>query len=157
MVKKVLFVCLGNICRSPSAEAVFRQRASELFWNIEFDSAGTIATHSGERSDPRSILHAALRGFEMTHLARQIVPEDFEKHDLILVMDQSNYRDVCGICPREHSAKVKLLTDYCEDGFYDNVPDPYYGSSADFELVLDIIEEAWAGFQGTYFPSAKPT
>ena len=156
MIKKVLFVCLGNICRSPSAESVFRQRASLLSWPLELDSAGTISTHSGERSDPRSIHHAEKRGYQMTHLARQIKAEDFLKYDLILVMDQSNYRNVKSICPEEQVSKIKMLTDFCGSGRYEAVPDPYYGSGADFELVLDIIEDAWSGFQKTYFPSAKP-
>jgi protein-tyrosine-phosphatase len=156
MIKKVLFVCLGNICRSPSAEAVFRQRASQISWSIEFDSAGTISTHSGERSDPRSIRHAEQRGYQMTHLARQIQPMDFLTHDLILVMDESNYRNVNAVCPSGESGKIKMLTEFCHTNSFKTVPDPYYGSGEDFELVLDIIEEAWEGFYKTYFPSAKP-
>lgn len=156
MIRKILFVCLGNICRSPSAEAVFRQKALSLAWPLEFDSAGTIATHSGERSDARSILHAAKRGYPMTHLARQITSEDFSVFDLILVMDQSNFRNVSQVCPPEYKTKIKMLTDYCPDGVHKLVPDPYYGSEGDFELVLDIIEDAWNGFQKNYFPSAKP-
>jgi protein-tyrosine phosphatase len=155
MIKKVLFVCLGNICRSPSAEAVFRQKASGIGWPVEFDSAGTIATHSGERSDPRSIEHASKRGYEMTHLARQIKTEDFSTYDLILVMDESNFRNVTGICPPEHKTKIKMLTDFCVEGIHKTVPDPYHGSEQDFELVLDIIEEAWVGFRQAYLPSAS--
>jgi protein-tyrosine-phosphatase len=155
MVKKVLFVCLGNICRSPSAEAVFRQRASQVSWKIEFDSAGTIATHIGERSDPRSILHAEKRGYKMTHIARQIREKDFSDFDLVLVMDQSNYNDVVRVSPPEFTNKIKMLADFCE-GAYKTVPDPYYGSGSDFELVLNIIEKAWEGFYKTYFPSANP-
>lgn len=154
MIKKVLFVCLGNICRSPSAEAVFRQKASAIGWPLDFDSAGTIATHSGERSDHRSIKHASKRGYEMTHLARQIKAEDFSTYDLILVMDESNYKNVSAICPAEYKTKIKMLTDFCKGGEHKTVPDPYYGSEPDFELVLDIIEEAWDGFRETYLPSA---
>lgn len=92
----------------------------------------------------------------MTHLARQIKSEDFSIYDLILVMDQDNFKNVMQICPLEHKTKIKMLTDYCNIGSHQKVPDPYFGSEADFELVIDIIEEAWQGFQKAYFPSEKP-
>lgn len=147
MLKKILFVCLGNICRSPSAEAVFRRKAQSLSWGLVFDSAGTVANHVGEKSDPRSIDHAVKRGYLMTHLARQVGLNDFEEFDLILVMDQSNVANVNKVCPPHLQSKVKMLSDYCGNKSYTHVPDPYYGSAQDFELVLDIIEDAWVGFE----------
>ena len=156
VVKKVLFVCLGNICRSPSAEAVFRKKAKQASLNLEFDSAGTIDYHQGERSDPRSIKHAEQRGYEMTHLARQIRTSDFADFDLILVMDQKNLTDVKAVAPASSHAKIKLLTDYKKSKGMDCVPDPYYKEAQDFELVLDLIEDAWLGFVSNHFPSAKP-
>jgi protein-tyrosine-phosphatase len=133
---------------------VFRQKASAAGWDLVFDSAGTSGNHSGEKSDHRSILHAAKRGYEMTHLARQIKAEDFSTYDLIFVMDDSNFRNVMAVCPAEYQSKIKLLTDYCDDQRYTSVPDPYYGSERDFELVLDIIENAWKGFHAKNLPKA---
>ena len=150
-MKNILFVCLGNICRSPSAEAVFRKKASALSLDLIFDSAGTSGNHVGERSDQRSIKHAEQRGYEMTHLARQIAPADFERFDLILVMDQNNFKSVEKICPAKFHGKIKMLADYCKTEAYVEVPDPYYGAANDFETVIDIIEEAWEGFLRTHF------
>lgn len=154
--QKVLFVCLGNICRSPSAESIFRKKSAELKLNIEYDSAGTAAYHIGERSDPRSIKHAENRNYEMKHLARQLSVKDFDKFDIIFVMDDSNYKNVMSICPEGSRHKVQLLTDHKVKQKYNHVPDPYYGNGSDFELVLDIIEDSWLGFLKTYFPSANP-
>ena len=92
----------------------------------------------------------------MNHRARQINQTDFEKFDLIFVMDQKNLTDVSSLCPAEHKSKIKMLTDLRVSQNYDMVPDPYYGGPQDFETVLDIVEDAWQGFLKTYFPSAKP-
>ena len=154
--QKVLFVCLGNICRSPSAEAVFRKKSAEENLNLIFDSAGTIGHHSGEKSDPRSIRHAADRGYEMNHSARKISLEDFEVFDLVLVMDHKNYMDVLNLCPEGRSHKVKKIREFRESHSLEIVPDPYYGSADDFELVLDLIEDSWLAFKKHYFPSAIP-
>ena len=146
-IESILFVCLGNICRSPSAEAVFRKKLKECNIPIYCDSAGTAGYHIGERSDARSIQHAEKRGYKMTHLARQLKPDDFEKFDLILVMDQDNHHKTISICPsRELKAKVKMLTDFCQNVNPGYVPDPYYGTPTDFENVLNIVEDACSGF-----------
>ena len=143
---KILFVCLGNICRSPSAEAVFRKKANEIHLNWTFDSAGTIGHHAGEASDPRSIRHAEQRGYEMTHLARALQKNDFEVFDLIFVMDHKNLADVLALAPEQAKNKVKLLRHYQSTMKQDIVPDPYYGQAKDFELVLDLIEDSWQDF-----------
>lgn len=155
-MKKVLFVCLGNICRSPTAEAIFRKKASEAGLDLQFDSAGTIDFHQGDPSDPRSIQHAEARGYEMTHLARQIKPQDYDDFDLILVMDQSNLNNVRAGAPTGALEKIKMLREFTSSMSDDHVPDPYYGSAHDFEHVIDLIEDSWKAFAATYFPSTKP-
>lgn len=142
---KILFVCLGNICRSPSAEAVFRLKFKEMGIDAYFDSAATSNFHIGDPSDPRSIHHAALRGYEMTHLGRQISAQDFSNFDYIFGMDDSNIENILKVCPQEHAHKVSLLTKYALNKNYKMVPDPYYGKEKDFELVLDIIEDCVPG------------
>lgn len=155
MIKKVLFLCLGNICRSPTAESIFRKKAHERGLQIEFDSAGTSSLHAGEKSDPRSIRHAKLRGYELTHLSRPLTISDFKNFDLILAMDESNIKNALKIAPKEFIKKLKLVTEYCKSSDlnevtnpnyssisqYTHVPDPYYGDSADFNLVIDILEK----------------
>lgn len=151
----MLFVCLGNICRSPTAEAVFRKRCETLMLDLSFDSAGTSSNHVGETSDPRSIRHAELRGYSMTHRARQIQNEDFDLFDLILTMDDSNFGNVMEMFEAYSksnpgqglsSQKIMKVTDFCQRAELDHVPDPYYGKAVDFELVIDLLEEAAEGF-----------
>ncbi|HTU15696.1 MAG TPA: low molecular weight protein-tyrosine-phosphatase [Solirubrobacterales bacterium] len=137
---RVLFVCLGNICRSPTAEAVMRDLIERegLAGEIEIDSAGTGDWHVGKSSDPRAIRAAATRGYEMTSRARQVSTADFEDFDLIVAMDRSNRDDLVALAGGDES-KVRLLRSYAGDPDPD-VPDPYFGGEDGFEEVLDILE-----------------
>jgi protein-tyrosine phosphatase len=144
---KVLFVCLGNICRSPSAEGVFRHlvEAADLTDQIHIDSCGTLDHHQGESADPRMRAHAIKRGYDLTSIARGIVAKDFEEFDLILTMDHNNYQDVMAMARMEEQGKIKMMTDFCQNHQQNCVPDPYYGGPEGFELVLDLLEDACAG------------
>ncbi len=142
---RVLFVCTGNICRSPTAEGVFRHmvEAEGLAGEVETDSAGTRGYHIGEAPDPRTIKAAAARGFDLSTLrARRVHPEDFHQFDLILAMDREHLADLQALRPKNARAEVKLLLDYHPDKTLRDVPDPYYGDRADFEHVLDLVERA---------------
>lgn len=143
---KLLFVCLGNICRSPTAEAVAvaQIKKQRLAWVC--DSAGTSGYHDGETADPRSILHAKKRGYAVTSISRVVTKEDFHHFDLILAMDSSNLAHLRQRCPTpELLEKISLVTDYCSKFKVSGVPDPYYGGGKDFELVIDILEDAIHG------------
>lgn len=148
-MKQVLFVCLGNICRSPSAEAVFNAfiRKNNLGKEIVCDSAGTAAYHEGEPADYRMKQFARKRGYELTSISRPFNPRvDFDRFDYIVGMDRMNVRDLRSMARSENDKKkVSLMTDYCKDSNYDSVPDPYYGGASGFELVLDILEDACGG------------
>lgn len=144
---RVLFVCLGNICRSPTAEGVFKRSVKEagLDAAIESDSAGTGDYHIGEPPDPRACTAAARRGYDLSRLrARQISRKDFEAFDYVLAMDEQNLRDLKRLCPKEHAHKVRLFTDFCSSGAC-AVPDPYGGGPQGFEHVLDLVEDAAQG------------
>lgn len=149
MKKRVLFVCLGNICRSPSAEAVFNDliRKNGLAETIECDSAGTAAYHEGEPADQRMQSHAIRRGYRLTSIARKFdAAVDFEEFDFIVGMDDDNVNDLQDLASREDDLnKIYKMTDFCSHGGHDSVPDPYYGGSDGFELVLDILEDACEG------------
>lgn len=139
---------MGNICRSPTAEGVFRRMLVEhgLADQVRVDSAGTHNYHPRSPPDARSQAHAARRGYALSDLrARQIKAADFEKHDLILVMDWDNLAQVQDICPPEHQHKVRRLTEFCLQHDSEVVPDPYFGGDNGFEAVLDLIEDACAG------------
>lgn len=139
--KRVLFVCLGNICRSPTAEAVFKKEFKKKKIETYFDSAGTAGYHIGERSDPRTIKHGEARGYVMDHLGRQFGVEDFENFDLIFAMDDSNYQNILKLCKNsEHKSKVHKMAEFCTLPGISEVPDPYHGSGKDFEEVIDILE-----------------
>lgn len=144
---KVLFVCLGNICRSPSAEIVCQQMAASLDINMEVDSAGTLALHAGEPPDSRSIAAAKLRGYDMSSLrARQVITDDFYHFDVIFAMDDSNFTNLKNMMPSDSAARVGLfLKDYGSSSIKE-VPDPYYGGAKGFERVLDLLEDATENF-----------
>ena len=144
----ILFVCMGNICRSPTAHGVFRQRVIDhgLSAWVKVDSAGTHNYHPGSPPDERSQEHAAKRGYDLSDLrARQIQDADFEHHDLILVMDMDNLALLQDECPPQHLAKVQRLTEFCKKLDSPVVPDPYYGGNSGFEDVLDLVEDACEG------------
>lgn len=139
----ILFVCMGNICRSPAAEGIFRQMVADagLEDQIEIDSAGTHSYHVGRPADERMRQSAASRGYQLDSIARRLVVEDFERFDLIITMDEDNYDQAMALRPG-HGAHVVRLVDYCEISDVDEVPDPYYGGEAGFHTVIDILEDA---------------
>ena len=144
----ILFVCMGNICRSPTAHGVFRHKVKEqgLGHVIHVDSAGTHNYHPGSAPDDRSQVHAAKRGYQLSDLrARQITAEDFDLHDLILVMDWDNLALVQDICPSSAQKKVRRLTEFCLTSDNPVIPDPYYGGADGFNQVLDLVEDAAEG------------
>ena len=142
---KILFVCLGNICRSPAAEGVFldllREEGAES--RYEVDSAGTGRYHIGQLPDNRMRVHARQRGLELTHHCRQVETEDFENFDLIIGMDASNLANLRRMAPSVEAArKIHGMAEYFSRGArYDHVPDPYYEGSEGFELVLDLLQD----------------
>lgn len=145
----MLFVCMGNICRSPTAEGVFAKIIAEKNLSSQFtvDSAGTHAYHVGKPPDYRAQQAALKRGVELQHLrARKIHSSDFEYFDYVLVMDDENYSIVMDSCPDEHKEKVKHFLDYAPHLGVREVPDPYYGEKLGFERVLDMVENASLGF-----------
>jgi len=148
MTRRVLFVCLGNICRSPTAEAVFRDlvRREALEHAIEADSAGTHAYHVGSAPDARTVAAARRRGIDMSRLrARVVEVADFERFDLLLAMDEQNYRHLLGMAPPERRERVRLFLEFAPRQERREVPDPYYGGATGFEDVLDLVEEAARG------------
>jgi protein-tyrosine phosphatase len=134
---KVLFICTGNICRSPTAEGVLRRLAHEQKLALHVESAGTHDYHVGEPPDHRAQRHARRRGYDLSaQRARQVTRRDFEEFDLILAMDRSHLRALERICPPQHRGKLRLLVEGRD------VPDPYYGGAEGFEQVLDVVERA---------------
>ncbi len=137
---------MGNICRSPSAEAVFRAKSVQSGLNLHIDSAGTIGYHKGNPPDSRSIKAGQARGYAFKGIsARKVVVNDFEQFSQLLAMDQENFDNLMAMAPDEHKHKVKLFLHYAENYSEQEVPDPYYGGSGGFEFVLDLIEDASAG------------
>lgn len=141
-MKRILVVCMGNICRSPTGEAVLRAKAEELGVDVDIDSAGTIGYHTGNTSDSRAMAAGKQRGYSFKGMrARQVSVQDFEDFDLVLAADKANLADLLDICPAEHRHKVSLFLSHSNSS-YDEIPDPYYGGDDGFEFVLDLIEEA---------------
>jgi protein-tyrosine phosphatase len=145
---RVLFVCLGNICRSPTAEAVVRElaRRQAAGLDLEVDSAGTHGYHAGDAPDERAIAAARRRGVEMSGLrARVVEKSDFERFDLVLAMDQAVHERLARIAPRKHAARLRLFLEFAPQLGRRDVPDPYYGGATGFEEVLDLVEEGARG------------
>lgn len=145
---RVLFVCTGNICRSPMAEGVFKRHVADagLADRIKADSAGTHDYHVGAAPDTRAQKTAAKRGYDISKLCgRQVIRRDFTEYDYVLAMDAVNMRNLARLCPAEHAHKLKLLMEYARGATSREVPDPYYGSADDFEWVLDLVESASEG------------
>ncbi|CAK0782207.1 putative low molecular weight protein-tyrosine-phosphatase slr0328 [Gammaproteobacteria bacterium] len=145
---KILFVCMGNICRSPTAHGVFRDliRREQLDAWISVDSAGTHAYHIGEPPDRRSQETARRRGVEIRDLrARQVTLGDFLDFDQVLAMDQDNFRHLNSLCPRDQAHKLRLFMDCAEGQYPQEVPDPYYGGPSGFDTVFDMVSAAAAG------------
>ena len=144
----ILFVCMGNICRSPTADGVFRQKVVDngLSDLVRVDSAGTHNYHPGSPPDTRAQAAAVRRGYDLSALrARQVQAADYAAFDLILVMDQDNLAVLQDDCPPEHQHKLRLLTEFCQVQKASVVPDPYYGGADGFEQVLDLVEDACEG------------
>jgi protein-tyrosine phosphatase len=149
MKQKVLFVCLGNICRSPSAEAVFKGLVKNRGVDKEFeiDSAGTYAYHEGQPADARMQRHAVKRGYNLTSISRPFNPEtDWDYFDVIVAMDHSNYTNLKKMARTSDDInKLHMMMSFANETDYDEVPDPYYGGDEGFELVLDLLEDAGEG------------
>ena len=145
---KILFVCMGNICRSPTAEAVFFKRLADrdLLHKVKIDSAGTHNFHPNAPPDERSQMHALQRGYDLSNLrARPVVESDFEEFDLLLTMDWDNRALLEERCPAQHLHKIRGLAEFLQTTQAAVIPDPYYGGEQGFEHVLDLIEEASEG------------
>jgi len=145
-VRRVLFFCMGNICRSPTAEGVMRAKLAAAGLDVEVDSAGTHDYHVGAPPDDRTQVHALKRGYDLSTLrARQLKAADFARFDLVLAMDDNNLAQAGRLCPPDQRHRLKRLMDYAPAQHGRIVPDPYYGGPEDFEQVLDLVEVACDG------------
>ncbi|MDN2662033.1 low molecular weight phosphotyrosine protein phosphatase [Psychromonas sp. 14N.309.X.WAT.B.A12] len=141
-MKKILIVCLGNICRSPTAEAVLRTKSVNQGINLQVDSAGTINYHQGNKPDTRAIAAGEKRGYSFSGISsRGVIAEDFSEFDYILAADQENKQDLLKRCPAQYQYKIDLFLAFAGLG-EQVIPDPYYGGDQGFELVLDLLEKA---------------
>jgi protein-tyrosine phosphatase len=158
MPTRVLFVCLGNICRSPAAEAAFEHAAAEAGLSGEFviDSAGTGAWHVGEPADQRMRDAGQRRGIKVTSRARQVSADDFRTFDHILAMDMTNLRALRRQAPVEYRSKIRLFRDLDPHGKGEDVPDPYYGDAAGFDEVLDIVTRTARALLDELRPVSEP-
>ena len=145
-IKRILFVCLGNICRSPAAEAIFKKMADDIKLEVEVDSAGTSAWHAGERADARMRKHARERGYNITSLSRAFDEKtDFDNFDMVIAMDDSNYHTLKDMArTSDEELKIIRMGEFIIKSGYDYIPDPYYGGDAGFELVIDLLEKGSA-------------
>ncbi|MEZ8155862.1 low molecular weight phosphotyrosine protein phosphatase [Vibrio splendidus] len=148
-MKKILVVCMGNICRSPTGEAVLRKKAQQMDIDVTVDSAGTIGFHQGNPPDSRSKSAGENRGYSFKGItSRKVVMNDFDEFDLILAADKANLDDLTNQCPAHLQYKLALFLSFGESQ-YQEIPDPYYGEGNGFELVLDLIEESSEAILGS--------
>jgi protein-tyrosine phosphatase len=146
MTRRILFFCMGNICRSPTAEGVMRAKLAAAGIDVEVDSAGTHGYHVGAPADERSQEHALKRGYDLSALrARKLEARDFSRFDLVLAMDADNLAHAERLCPPGERHRLKLLMAYAPHAGNPHVPDPYYGGAAGFDDVLDLVEAACDG------------
>ena len=142
---RILLVCLGNICRSPTAEGILRQKIHQagLAHRVSLDSAGTGPWHVGKPPDPRAQVAALQAGYDLSRLrGRQVEVGDFEAFDLVLGMDYSNLHDLLALCPGQYQSRIHLFLPFCEVDAEEEVPDPYYGGDQGFQRVISLIEQA---------------
>jgi protein-tyrosine phosphatase len=145
--EKVLFVCQGNICRSPTAEAIFNKLCEEQDLPFTCDSAGLAKYHVGDQSDRRAVEHAGHRGYEVKHTGRQITDKDLENFDWILGMDEAIVKSIHKLdAASKYGEKIRLITNFCHSKEHNGVPEPLFGNSRDFDLVIEILEDSLEGF-----------
>ncbi len=145
-MKSILFVCLGNICRSPVAEAIARLEFARAGLAIDVASAGTGDYHVGHAADARSLASAAAHGYDVSgHRARQITPADFGRFDALLAMDRANLRSLMALCPQRYNSRLALFLPFAGIEFPDEVPDPYFGEAQGFERVVELAREGAKG------------
>lgn len=145
-INSILFVCMGNICRSPSAEAVFRHKMNEKGIALAIDSAGTTGSHAREKPDHRAQKIGAERGYSFDKIkARKVTVDDFTKFDMVLAMDEHNVKELKKVAPDHQHEKIQLFLEYAENFEELEVPDPYYGGARGFKFVLDLVEDASDG------------
>ncbi len=157
---KVLFVCMGNICRSPTAEGVFAAliKSQHVENQFEIDSAGTHAYHIGDAPDLRAQKAAKDRGIDLAHIrGRKVIVGDYQDFDYLLAMDKENHRVLMNFCPEEHQHKIQYFLEYAPHLETLEVPDPYYGGKYGFERVLDMVEDASSGFLNALQQSGEVT
>jgi len=145
-ISSILFVCMGNICRSPSAEAVFRHKMQAKGLALKVDSAGTVGAHAKQKPDHRAQKAGVVRGYSFDGIkARKVTVQDFTDFDLILAMDYDNVTELKKVAPPAMHDKIQLMLDFATEHEEDQVPDPYYGGAKGFEYVLDLVEAASDG------------